>query len=162
MTLTEPSRPAARLARRAWRRVRAPHPATGPLLTAAGVLAASVMVHLVDPNEPGNYPTCPWLLMTGTYCPGCGTMRAVAALTHGDLAGAWQMNPLLIVLLPPLLGAWVHALYRAWRPPTRLRRMANPVWLWVMMGGIGVFWVVRNTPALSVLAPGGVPAPALG
>ena len=119
------------------------------------------MVHFVDPNEEGNYPVCPWLAVTGTYCPGCGTMRAVAALTHADLLGALQMNIMLLAFLPFLVWAWSKWLYRIFRPPEYPPPMPRPVWLWLMLVGILGFWLVRNLPFGAFLAPGGEPAPLL-
>ena len=43
---------------------------------------------MVDPNQPGHYPTDPFLAITGLYCPGCGTLRALHALARGDLLTA--------------------------------------------------------------------------
>ncbi|MFD0532703.1 DUF2752 domain-containing protein [Actinomadura luteofluorescens] len=53
-----------------------------------------------DPNEPGHYPGCPFLALTGYYCPGCGMTRLVYALAHGHVGTAFGLNPLLFVLLP--------------------------------------------------------------
>ena len=50
-------------------------------------------------------PRCPSKLLTGYDCPSCGAQRALHALLHGDLRGAWQFNPFLIVGLPYLLVA---------------------------------------------------------
>lgn len=142
------------------------HPATLPLLVAAGGIAAATMVHLVDPHEPGNYPVCPWLALTGTYCPGCGSMRAVAALTHLDLAGAAQMNIALLLLLPLVAWSWGTWLYRSFRPsppPTATDpppRMANPAWYWALLAAILGYWLVRNLPFATFLAPGGLVPPA--
>ena len=44
-------------------------------------------------TSPGHYPTCPFLAITGWYCPGCGSLRAVHDLLHGDLAGAVRPQP---------------------------------------------------------------------
>ncbi|MBB6172376.1 hypothetical protein HNR23_002436 [Nocardiopsis mwathae] len=130
------------------------HPATGPLLLGAVGIAGAVMVHFVDPHEPGHYPTCPWLMLTGTFCPGCGTMRAVNALTNLDLVGALQMNVLTVALIPVLAYSWGQWVYYAVRPPTGRVKMAHPFWLWLLLGVILTFWVVRNLPFASFLAPG--------
>lgn len=138
------------------------HPGVAPILTAAAGIAAMAMVHAVDPNEPGNYPTCPWLAVTGTYCPGCGTMRAVAALSHLDLGGALQMNPLLMALLPIMLAVWARWLYRSFRPSAQPPPLPPTWWLWTLLSAIVGFWILRNLPYFTLLAPGGVPAPLLG
>ncbi len=124
-------------------------------------LVGAVVVHLVDPNEPGHYPTCPWLAVTGTYCPGCGTTRALHALTHLDIVGAAQMNILLLAVLPFLAHAYVRWLHRAFRPSDEPPGQVSQFWAWLLLGAVLVFWVVRNLPFGVLLAPGGIPAPLL-
>ena len=67
------------------------------LLWPALALLAAVgmgLVYFVDPRPAGNYPPCLFLYFTGCYCPGCGTLRALHRLLHGDLLGALGYNPL--------------------------------------------------------------------
>lgn len=139
------------------------HPGTWPVLLGAGAVAGLLIVHTMDPNEPGNYPTCPWLLLTGTWCPGCGSTRAVHALTNLDIAGAAQMNVVLLALLPYILfsyGRWLYRSFRPLPPGAPPRKATPPVVLGAFLVLILVFWAVRNTPFGVILAPGGVPAPA--
>lgn len=133
------------------------HPATWP--TALGVLGlvGAAILHLADPNDPGNfYPPCPWLSLTGTVCPGCGTTRALAALTHLDLVGAASMNLLLVLCLPFMAYAYLSWLTRSLRTtPTRRRVVVVRPWLaWSILGVFVAFWVLRNLPWFSFLAPG--------
>ena len=72
----------------------------GPLLLAGGVLAASVLLHLRDPHRSGSWGYCPWLMLTGTYCPGCGGLRAVNDLAHGDVARRRVEQPAVRGLAP--------------------------------------------------------------
>ena len=102
----------------------------GPTLLAGGVLAASLLLHLRDPHQGGSYAYCPWLVLTGTYCPGCGGLRAVNDLTNGDLAAAASSNLLFIASLPVLVLWWAPPMGE---PPTRptykvmLTWMAQPI-----------------------------------
>lgn len=115
-----------------------------PLLLGAGVAALTGYLHQVDPNEPGHYPGCPFLTLSGWYCPGCGGLRAVHHLSHGELDLALGMNPVVVLLLPVALVLWVGWVVRAarglpeWVPSTRA--------VLVMTGFVVVFWVVRNLP----------------
>ena len=48
---------------------------------------------------------CPFRLVTGLPCPGCGTTRSVAALLDGRLADSLSFNPLGIVF-PSAVLLW--------------------------------------------------------
>ena len=121
--------------------------------TTAAAVAATATVALVSPEESGHYPTCPFLALTGLYCPGCGSLRTVHALAHGDLATAWDRNPLAMVLLPFLLVAWVAwglrlAGVRAWHPSR-----VPAAWIWGLLVVVLVYWVARNVPGWTWLSP---------
>lgn len=120
-------------------------------LGAAGV-AAVATVAVVDPNEAGHYPTCPFLATTGLFCPGCGTLRAVHALTRGDLATAVDLNVLTVVLLPVLAVGWL--LWLAHTLGHRPTAPDLPPWAGSAIAVlVPVFVVVRNLPVGSALAP---------
>ncbi|MCX4566337.1 DUF2752 domain-containing protein [Streptomyces albogriseolus] len=116
-----------------------------PVGLLAAVAAAFAYVAAVDPNEPGHYPVCPLLGLTGLYCPGCGGLRSAHAVAHGDLAAALQANA------PAVLGYAVFAvLWTVWviraargRP---LRLDPPPAVLWTAGGLLLAFTVLRNTP----------------
>jgi hypothetical protein len=131
-----------------------------PVVVAGLGITGLIWVATVDPNEPGHYPTCPSLWLAGIYCPGCGSLRGLHALTHLDFAGVVAMNPALLLAVPYLGWAWVFWLLRSVGKAER-RRLA-PAWvLWALLGLLLGYWVLRNVPALALwLAPGGVVAPA--
>ncbi len=64
-----------------WDRVRA------PLVTIGGLGLATLALHLRDPHVGGSWGICPSAAM-GFWCPGCGGLRAVNDLTHGEVASA--------------------------------------------------------------------------
>lgn len=127
---------------------------SGPVLVAGAVLAASVVLHLRDPHESGSYLFCPWLVLTGTYCPGCGGLRAVHDLTRGDLVSAASSNLLLVASLPVALALWGRWFVDRWRG---VRRAGSGRWGIVLAAALGVsaagFWVLRNLAGLVWLAP---------
>jgi hypothetical protein len=130
------------------------HPAVWPVLL-AGIAAAAVgYVAAVDPDVPGHYPTCPFYALTGYYCPGCGTLRAIHALAHGHPGEAFGYNMLSMSMLPVLGYFWVTWLIRSVRKQPR-RDLAHPAWIWGLAAVSVVFWVVRNLPFGHFLAPTG-------
>mgnify|MGYP000844819944 FL=1 len=127
-----------------------------PLATVAALaVGATLVLHNVDPYAAGNpLPSCPLYVLTGLYCPGCGSTRCLYSLVHFDLPGAMAMNPLLVLSLPLLLlmllnGAGIRP--RLFDPLMRL--LAKPMfWLIVLVG----YAVLRNLPwaPFTGLAPG--------
>ena len=128
-----------------------------PLLVAGGALAASLALRLRDPHEAGSWGLCPWLLLTGTACPGCGGLRAVYDLTHGDVAAAFSSNALLVVSLPLLAALWTRSVLIRWRGPTAEQAPARPALAaWAGAAALALvllFWLVRNLPFAGYLAP---------
>jgi hypothetical protein len=123
-----------------------------PLASAGAALAAATYVGLVDPNQSGHYPTCPFLAITGYYCPGCGSLRAVHALAHGDVGAAVGLNVLTVVGLVVVAGFWGLWVVRSWRGQPRTR--VAPAWtLYLALGAVVVFWIVRNLTIGEALAP---------
>lgn len=126
--------------------------------TVAGLAGAYVAgVAAVDPFRPRAIG-CPVHELTGLWCPGCGSTRAVHELAHMDVVGSLACHPLvlpIVALLGWLWSSWVmrrrHGDARpAWaRAPTEL-----PSWLLV---GLAVAFValavVRNIPGFEWTAP---------
>jgi hypothetical protein len=146
MTTVAPQRPAPPVTARVLGALRL------PALVASGALATTTLVAVVDPNEPGHYPTCPFLALTGYYCPGCGSLRALHDLAHGDLAGALARNPALALATGGLLIAFVLWTRRLWRG--QARTWVAPSWaLYGLLGLVLAFWVLRNVPGWTWLSP---------
>jgi len=109
-----------------------------PVLVAL-LLAVLVFYWAIDPYDLPGPLFCWFRRLTGWYCPGCGSTRALHAMTHGDARAMMAYNA-----LAPL--ALVGAFAMAWATPRRV-----PRWLWagalvVVLG----FGVLRNVfPALA-------------
>jgi len=123
-----------------------------PLATITGLAAATLALYVRDPHASGSWGYCPISLL-GFYCPGCGGLRAVNDLTHGDLAGAVSSNALLILAMPFavfLLARWA---VDAWQGRQRgLPTLSSWPMLSAVIALITVFTLVRNLPG-SWLAP---------
>jgi hypothetical protein len=114
---------------------------------AAGVLAmigAGVVLYLFNPETAGFYPVCAFHQLTGLDCPGCGSLRALHQLSHGNLAAAWRFNPLLVALLPMALWLGLREAVRlalGWRWPGVITR---PIVGWSVLIVAIVFGIARN------------------
>ncbi len=113
--------------------------------TGALAVGALAYIGLADPHRSNFFfPACPFKALTGLDCPGCGGLRMVHDLLHGDLAAAVVDNVYLLVGLPLLL---IWALVR-WRSN-------RPVWNIPVVGVIivtALTWaVVRNLPGFPLV-----------
>jgi hypothetical protein len=123
-----------------------------PFATIAGLAAATLALHVRDPHASGSWGYCP-LSLVGIYCPGCGGLRAVNDLTHGDLAAAASSNLLLLLAMP--LAGFVLARWAcdAWQGRERgLTALSSLPVASVGIAFTAVFTVARNLPG-SWLAP---------
>lgn len=123
-------------------------------LLAAGAIGL-LAVH--DPRVPGSYGICPSVALFGVACPGCGSLRAIGALTRGEVVEAWAYNPLALLAVVGLVIGWCAWVLRLWRDQPR--RSVPPAWLLYTLAGLVVgYGVARNVPALSpYLGPLAVP-----
>ncbi|MGC2446157.1 MAG: DUF2752 domain-containing protein [Candidatus Sulfotelmatobacter sp.] len=121
----------------------------------AAILGA-VLLGIFDPASSGVFPPCPLHYLTGWYCPGCGSLRAMHALLHGNLHQAWAMNPLTIVLLPFIAYGLASELIAALRGRGLPQPMLPAAYIRVLCAVIVLFGIVRNLPLhpFNLLAPG--------
>lgn len=129
-----------------------------PLVVAGAVGGLALALHVRDPHTSGSWGVCPWLLLTGQFCPGCGSLRAVNDLTHGDLLGAASSNLLLVAMMPLLAFWWLRWTRRAWTGgprPGATASVRDLTYWWIALGAVvtAVFAVLRNLPAGAWLAP---------
>ena len=110
-----------------------------------GGVAAAAILYAVNPAVTGVFAPCPLHHVTGLHCPGCGSLRAMHQLLHGNLRTALALNPLMVLSIPAL-GLLV--LRPAW-----LKRRWVP---WVALAILLAYAVARNLPwwPFTLLAPG--------
>ena len=108
-------------------------------LLALGFVAVVSLLFAANPATTEWYPKCPFLLLTGFYCPGCGSLRALHQLSHLHFEAAWSYNPLLVLLLPALLAMHLSSrlMYSV--------RLARSVLALVILFGI-----LRNVPGVAL------------
>ena len=118
-------------------------------------LIEAAMLYVLDPREPGNYPVCPFLGVSGYHCPGCGTLRALHQLLYGHPISALGYNLLTVLSLPFLGYAFVVGGLRAFRMRAPASLFITSKLIWGLVFGIVGFWVLRNIPVepLQALAP---------
>lgn len=79
---------------------------------------------------------CPFAIVAGIACPGCGMTRALLALGRGDVELAFLYHPLVFAVIALAIG-WVFL---------RRRVMPSSPWFtWAAAGLFAVTWVIRLT-----------------
>ena len=81
------------------------------LILGTAAIAAAVLFFF-DPATAGFYPPCLFRAFLGMQCPGCGSLRAVHQVLHGNLAAAWALNKPLLIALPLAAGAALFTFLR--------------------------------------------------
>jgi hypothetical protein len=121
-------------------------PAAGTLPLAAISGVALLAACLVSPSEATHGPVvCPFRLVTGLPCPGCGMTRGWVFLTHGRVGDAVSANPFALVTLPAamLLVLLVGVALVRRRPLPDPRRVLRHPAAWLLLAGWMAFSVLR-------------------
>lgn len=115
------------------------------------VAATSVLVcaaiWAADPTTPhGPLPICPTKSLLGIDCPGCGSLRMLYSLMHGNLLAAARFNALglaAVVLLVWAYLAWTYGRLVG----RRIESWQHQRWSAGVTLSLVVVWsVVRNIP----------------
>ena len=115
------------------------------------VLVTAVFVYIYSGQHGMR---CIFYELTGLYCPGCGSGRSFYAFLHGDWKSAFAHNVLFLPLGGPAVLVFLHEYVRLLFPALRLKAVFVPQWLAVgCCVLIFSFWILRNIPACSFLAP---------
>ena len=96
---------------------------------------------------------CIFHLLTGLHCPGCGITRMFVALGRLDFAAAWDANPLILVLLPFLVGFSTWHLYEYIKVGKTRTPLFEKILIILAFVLTVVFGILRNTATFAFLAP---------
>jgi hypothetical protein len=111
-------------------------------------LAAVLVLYFFAPEHHRFYPRCLFYMLTGAQCPGCGGLRAMHRLLHGDFAAAWRFNALVVLLLP-MAGVWLVVRWVSPATAAQWRQaFLKPGFLWLVFAAGIVYAVLRNIPGL--------------
>jgi hypothetical protein len=129
--------------------------ATALIFVISAVCTGTYIIYRVNPAESAWFPPCPFHALTGLYCPGCGSGRALHHLLHGEVPAALALNPLMVVLLPVMIvWALINSLPSLFaRIYTRVAPLGR--WAWVVPAVLALYWIARNIPChpFNILAP---------
>lgn len=96
-----------------------------------------------NPEGSDFFPKCPFLVITGLKCPGCGSQRTIHALLNGDFINAWHYNAMLVVSIPVIIVMLYGEWYRKTRPQLYIK--INSQAIIISIGVLVVaWWIFRN------------------
>lgn len=125
-----------------------------PATVAVVASAAVAVLYLRDPHNPGSYGLCPFHVLTGLWCPGCGGLRAAHDLVHGQVWASLSSNAFVAPLVVVLAVAWVRWLVRCLRGEGGRMIVVGPLASTVVLVALAAYTIVRNSPWGAALAPG--------
>ena len=107
-------------------------------LAGASAIAAIAFVYFFSPEQFPFYPRCLLFTFTGLSCPGCGGLRAMHHLLHGEFLRAFQLNAMFVLALPVglVIGGWL--LLR------RGQLSLDERWVWPFLALTILFGIARN------------------
>jgi hypothetical protein len=110
------------------------------------LLAGAAYLFFFEPGKTGFFPGCPFRLLTGFTCPGCGTTRALHQILHGHFLTAFTLNPLLLLAIPFVLFALLRYSVIVLRGGVPRPNALPAPYIYAIFFIILSFWVFRNTP----------------
>lgn len=119
----------------------------GPGTVLVTVGAALSVIWMADPTTPGGaLPTCPTKALFHIDCPGCGSLRAIYSLMHGDIGAALHYNAVGVLAIVALTVSFVTYTVGLWT--------GRRLWKWqtlryapaIVLGIALVWFVIRNIP----------------
>src|SRR5437588_1232375 len=118
------------------------------LLVWAGLGAGAIFLFFFNPASASNqfFPKCPFRLLTGFQCPGCGSTRAFYQLLHLHPIAAFKFNPLIVLTLPFIIYGFLGFTRSAIAGRPHRRLFIPPIYLWAWLVLLIFFWIFRNTP----------------
>jgi Protein of unknown function (DUF2752) len=118
-----------------------------PLLVAASSTLVCAAIWMGDPTTPnGPLPVCPTKALLGIDCPGCGSLRMLYSVMHGNLPAAARFNALGLAALVLLVSAYLTWTYGR-VVGRRIGSWQHNRWSAVVTLALVVAWfVVRNLP----------------
>ena len=110
------------------------------------LLVAAIYLFVFEPGKSGFFPLCPFRVLTGFTCPGCGITRALHHILHGHFISAFMLNPLFFLLGPFLIFALLRYSVIVLRGGVPRPNALPAVYIYALFFTILSFWIFRNTP----------------
>jgi hypothetical protein len=123
------------------------YPLTQFILVIIAVSVLALLYFFYPASSNSFHPDCIFLKLTGLYCPGCGSQRAVSALLHGNFYQAINFNLLLVLSIPFILySAFVFSWNVFSENKLSQHIFYNPLFIKIFLAAVILFAITRNIP----------------
>ncbi|HYG25110.1 MAG TPA: DUF2752 domain-containing protein [Verrucomicrobiae bacterium] len=110
-------------------------------------LGVGLVLYAFNPATVPIFPVCLFHQWTGLNCPGCGSLRAMHQLLHGNVVEAFRLNALLVISIP--IGVWFGIRLLRQHLRNEPGPIVRPLWIWIYALVWLVFGIVRELPVQS-------------
>jgi hypothetical protein len=115
------------------------------VLFAIGIVLVIGILYFFNPEQHRVMPKCPFKILTGLSCPGCGIQRAIHALLMGDVRKAIGYNYFLVFAGPYALSFIVLYFMPESQAKQRMTRFLNNKYLVnFFIASFFIWLIVRN------------------
>ena len=111
------------------------------------VLLLVSLYYFFNPTVSNFFPKCPFHTITGLYCPGCGSQRAIHDLMHLNIFEAINHNALMFFAFTFGIGLYLYSKKKFY---DLIYHPKSPL---IIFGIIFLFGVLRNLDRFHFLAP---------
>ncbi|MEW7281104.1 DUF2752 domain-containing protein [Aquimarina sp. 2201CG1-2-11] len=102
------------------------------------------LYYFYNPTIEGIFPKCPFYSVTGLYCPGCGSQRALHQLLHFNLLETINYNALYVIGLFSILYNLIIKGVNTYFNKGYYNYLNHPKTPIVIGVIIIIFWILRN------------------
>ncbi len=110
------------------------------------ITGAALLGYLLLRRLTGLYIPCPFRLITGLKCPGCGVTVMIEALLMFDFARAYESNPFLFITLPFLVFEVIYEFFLSHKNVAFKR--INTALLCAYCAALIMFGIARNSEVI--------------
>lgn len=105
-----------------------------------------IIYGMLNPENSHIFPKCPFRILTGYECPGCGSQRAIHFLLNLKIDSAIQANALLVLSIPYILLLFFAEMLKL--KSRFYMRLYNILFstkaIWTVLVIIVIWWFARN------------------
>lgn len=97
-----------------------------------------------NPSENSFFPKCPFYTLTGIYCAGCGSQRAIHQIMNGQIITGIRHNYLLIVVIGVLSYKTLLYILNKIYNKSHFDIFHKPIATKIILIIVLLFWTLRN------------------